>query len=68
MIARFKIFGLALLSGLILTAGGGMSASLRRHIGDTGYPAERIAGVPDRVEVGNLKPLAGPKRETASRL
>jgi general secretion pathway protein N len=58
--AWFKILGLVLLSGLILTAGrvpashGATSTTLDI------LPSE-VTGAPERVEVGNLKPLAGPK-------
>ena len=62
MVAKFKIVGLAMLSSLLLTAGwvgashGATSATLDILPND-------VAGVPDRVEVGNVKPL-GQNRET----
>ena len=62
MVKLPTIIGLAVLSGLILTAGwvpacqGATSATLDI------LPNE-IAAPPERVEVGNVKPLAGPKRE-----
>jgi general secretion pathway protein N len=64
MAGRFKITGLALLSGLILPLGwvpalhAATSATLDILPND-------VAGVPERVEVGSVKPLAGPKREPA---
>ncbi|MEA2940056.1 MAG: ral secretion pathway protein [Bradyrhizobium sp.] len=62
MVAWFKIIGLALLSGLILTAGrvppcfAATSATLDILPND-------LTGAPERVEVGNLKPLVGQKRD-----
>jgi general secretion pathway protein N len=62
MTKRPKITGLAWLSCLILAAGwipvvhAATSSTLDILPND-------VAGVPDRVEVGNLKPLAGPKRD-----
>jgi general secretion pathway protein N len=65
MNARFKIVGLALLSGLVLTAGR-VPVSLAATSATLDILPNDIAGVPERVEVGNLKPLlAGPKREPA---
>jgi general secretion pathway protein N len=59
--AWFKIIGLALLSSLILTAGrvparAATSATLDILPND-------VAGAPERVEVGTLRPLAGQKRD-----
>jgi general secretion pathway protein N len=67
MIARFKIVGLALLSGLILTAA--VRASHAATSATLDILPNDVAGVPaDRVEVGKLKPLAGPGREAAKPL
>jgi general secretion pathway protein N len=59
-----KIIGLALLSGLMLTAGR-VPVSLAATSATLDILPNDVTGVPDRVEVGNLKPLAGPKRDAA---
>jgi general secretion pathway protein N len=63
MLARFKIIGLALLSSLFLAAGW-VPAPLAATSTTLDILPNDVAGVPERVEVGNLKPLAGPRRET----
>jgi general secretion pathway protein N len=64
MVGLPKIIGVALLSGLILAFG--LVPAVRAATSATLdiLPSD-ITGVPERVEVGNLKPLAGPKRDTA---
>jgi general secretion pathway protein N len=62
--ARFKVINLALLSGLILTAGWA-SVSLAATSTTLDILPNDVAGVPERVEVGNLKPLAGQKLDPA---
>lgn len=62
MNARFKIFASGLLSALILTAGG-TSLSLAATSATLDILPNELTGAPDKVEVGNLKPLAGPKRD-----
>jgi general secretion pathway protein N len=57
-----KIVGLAVLSSLILTTGE-VPASRALTSATLDILPNEIAGPPDRVEVGNLKPLAGPRRE-----
>ena len=57
-----KIIGLALLSGLILAAGR-VPVSLAATSATLDVLPNDVTGVPDRVEVGNLKPLVGPKRD-----
>jgi general secretion pathway protein N len=64
MVAWFRIIGLALLSGLILTAGR-VPVSLAASSATLDILPNDIAGAPERVEVGNLKPLAGQKRDPA---
>jgi general secretion pathway protein N len=59
-----KIMGLTLLSSLILT-GGWISASRAATSTTLDILPNDVAGVPERVEVGNLKPLAGPRRDLA---
>ncbi len=59
-----KIIGLALLSALILTAGR-VPALLAATSATLDILPNDVAGVPERVEVGNLKPLVGPKRDSA---
>jgi general secretion pathway protein N len=63
MVVRFKIIGLALLSGLIVTAGWvpelGAATSATLDI----LPNDGAGAPADRVEVGKLKPLAVPNRE-----
>jgi general secretion pathway protein N len=61
MVARFKI-GSALLSSLFLAAGWVPALAATSTTLDI-LPND-VAGVPERVEVGNLKPLTGPRRET----
>jgi general secretion pathway protein N len=63
MVARFRIIGLALLSGLILTAGR-VPASLAATSATLDILPNDVSGAPERVEVGNLKPVAGPKRDS----
>jgi general secretion pathway protein N len=63
MVKLPKIIGLALLSSLTLTAGLG-SASQAATSATLDILPNDVAGTPERVEVGNLKPLAGQKRET----
>src|SRR4051812_9781850 len=60
MVVRFKIAGLAL--GLILTAGWA-PASREATSATLDILPNDVTGTPERVEVGNLKPLAGPKRD-----
>jgi general secretion pathway protein N len=62
MVAWFRIFGLALLSGMVLSAGR-VPMSLAATSATLDILPNEVTGVPDRVEVGNLKPLAGPKRD-----
>jgi general secretion pathway protein N len=62
MVAWFRIIGLTLLSGLMLTAGR-VPVSLAATSATLDILPNDVAGVPERVEVGNLKPLAGPKRD-----
>jgi general secretion pathway protein N len=62
MDARSKIIGLALLSGLVLTAGW-VPVSLAATSATLDILPNDVTGAPERVEVGNLKPLAGPKRD-----
>jgi general secretion pathway protein N len=64
MSARFKIIGLALLSGLILTAGR-VPVSRAATSATLDILPNDVTGAPERVEVGNLKPLAGQKRDPA---
>ncbi|HEV7409888.1 MAG TPA: hypothetical protein VGO01_15520 [Bradyrhizobium sp.] len=59
---RFKIIGLALLSGLVLMAGR-VPVSLAATSATLDILPNDVTGAPERVEVGNLKPLAGQKRE-----
>jgi len=59
-----KIIGLALLSGLSLTAGR-VPASLAATSATLDILPNDIAGAPERVEVGNLKPLVEQKRDPA---
>jgi general secretion pathway protein N len=58
-----KIIGLALLSSLILTAGR-VPVSLAATSATLDILPNEVTGAPERVEVGNLKPLAGQKRDT----
>jgi general secretion pathway protein N len=60
MVVRFKIAGLAL--GLILTAGWAPASRAATSATLDILPND-VTGTPERVEVGNLKPLAGPKRD-----
>jgi general secretion pathway protein N len=60
MVARFKIVGLAL--GLILTAGWAPASRAATSATLDILPSD-VTGAPERVEVGNLKPLVGPKRD-----
>lgn len=60
MSERCKIIGLALLSSLILTAGR-VPASHAATSATLDILPNDVAAAPDRVEVGTLKPLAGPK-------
>lgn len=63
MVKLPKIIGLALLSSLILTAGGAPASNAATSATLDILPND-VAGAPERVEVGNLKPLAGQKRDT----
>jgi general secretion pathway protein N len=56
------VIGLALLSGLVLPAGR-VPLSLAATSATLDILPNDVTGAPDRVEVGNLKPLAGPKRD-----
>jgi general secretion pathway protein N len=56
-----EIVGLMLLSGVILTAGGATTHAATSATLDV-LPNE-VAGVPERVDVGPLRPLKGPKRQ-----
>ncbi len=60
--ARFKIIGLALLSGLVLTVGR-VPVSLAATSATLDILPNDVTGAPERVEVGNLKPLPGQKRD-----
>jgi general secretion pathway protein N len=62
MTKRRKITGLAWLSCLILAAGWIPLAHAATSSTLDILPND-VAEVPDRIEVGNLKPLAGPKRD-----
>jgi general secretion pathway protein N len=62
MDAQSRIIGLALLSGLVLTAGR-VPVSRAATSATLDILPNDVAGVPERVEVGNLKPLAGQKRD-----
>jgi general secretion pathway protein N len=62
MVAWFRIIGLALLSGLILTAGR-VPESLAATSATLDILPNDVAGTPERVEVGNLRPLVGQKRD-----
>jgi general secretion pathway protein N len=62
MIKLLKIIGLATLSGLILTAGW-VPASRAATSATLDVLPNDVAGVPERVDVGPLRPLAGQKRQ-----
>ena len=62
MVKLPKIIGLALLSSLILTAGG-VPASHAATSATLDILPNDVAGAPERVEVGKLKPLAGQKQD-----
>jgi general secretion pathway protein N len=62
MVARLKIIGLVLLSGPLLAAGW-LPAAFAATSTTLDILPNDVAGVPERVEVGKLKPLAGQKRE-----
>jgi general secretion pathway protein N len=62
MDAWFKIIGLALLSGLVVTAGR-VPVSLAATSATLDILPNDVAGAPERVEVGNLKPLVGQRRD-----
>jgi general secretion pathway protein N len=64
MVNWSNIVGLAVLSSLALTAGR-MPASRAATSSTLDILPSDVAGAPERVEVGTLKPLAGQKRETA---
>src|SRR3954468_3624219 len=64
MVTLPKIIGLALLSGLILAAGR-IPASHAATSSTLDILPSEISGVPERVEVGSVKPLAQPAREPA---
>jgi general secretion pathway protein N len=57
-----EIVGMALLSGVALAAGGAQTACAATSTTLDILPND-IAGPPERVEVGNLKPLAAQKRD-----
>lgn len=59
-----RIIGLAMLSGLILTAGR-VPVSLAATSATLDILPNDVAGAPERVEVGKLKPLTGQKRDSA---
>jgi general secretion pathway protein N len=58
-----EIVGVAMLCGIALTAGGVQTACAATSTTIDILPND-IAGPPERVEVGNLKPLAAQKRDT----
>jgi general secretion pathway protein N len=62
MIARFKIIGLVLLSALSLEAGRVPTAHAATSTTLDILPND-VAGVPERVDVGPLRPLANQKRQ-----
>jgi general secretion pathway protein N len=62
MVARFKIIGLVLLSGLGLTAGRVPAAHAATSATLDILPND-VAGVPERVDVSPLRPLASQKRQ-----
>jgi general secretion pathway protein N len=62
MVKLPKIIGLTLLSSLVLTAGR-VPASHAATSGTLDILPNDVAGAPERVEVGNLKPLTGQKRD-----
>jgi general secretion pathway protein N len=62
MVARFKVIGLVLLSSAFLA--GWVPAALAATSTTLDILPNDVAGVPERVEVGKLKPLAEQKRET----
>ena len=64
MVKQSRITGLTLICGLLLTAGR-VSTSLAATSTTLDILPNDIAGVPDRVEVGNLKPLTAQKRDVA---
>jgi general secretion pathway protein N len=64
MVKLPRIIGLALLSCLILTAGR-IPASQAATSATLDILPNDVAGAPERVEVGNLKPLVGQKRDNA---
>jgi general secretion pathway protein N len=59
-----RIFGLKLLPGLLLAAGWAPACSAATSATLDILPAE-LTGPAERVELGNLKPLIGPKKEVA---
>jgi general secretion pathway protein N len=63
MMKWLEIVGVVLLSGVALTAGGVQTACAATSTTLDILPDD-IAGPPERVEVGNLKPLAAQKRDT----
>jgi general secretion pathway protein N len=62
MVKLRRIIGLALLSGL---AAGWAAVSQAATSATMDILPSDVTGVPDRVEVGNLKPLTGQKRDAA---
>jgi len=62
MITGLKIIGLALLSGLTLAAGR-VPVSYAATSSTLDILPNDVAGVPERVEVGAVKPLTAPKRD-----
>lgn len=67
MVARFKIIGLVLLSGVTLAAGR-IPASYAATSATLDILPNDVAGVPERVEVGTVKPLTAPKRDSGKLL
>jgi general secretion pathway protein N len=64
MVKLPKIIGLTLLSSLVLTAGR-VPASHAATSATLDILPNDVAGAPERVDVGNLKPLTGQKRDAA---
>jgi general secretion pathway protein N len=64
MVERSGIIGLTLLCGVLLTPGG-VSTSLAATSATLDILPNDVAGVPERVEIGAVKPLAGQKRDAA---
>jgi general secretion pathway protein N len=62
MVKSFKIAGVAMFSCLILAAGG-VPASHAATSATLDVLSNEVAGVPERVDVGPLRPLTGQKRQ-----